>query len=574
MKKMKKLSAKLLKSISLTIAVAFFTSMMMPVEAQSQSKKKKSNKVEAIQSTEVSQSSGDVEIFIKGGSMRGANGIAWGPDNMLYVGSAWSDATFIVDPETGDVRKIEESFATDDVAFHPDGRMYLNYIMKGEVGVRQTNGDMGIAGKVLLGTDGITVSKDGRVFVSGQFYDSHFFEIDPDGKKDPRMITDLGQKYMSNAMAFGPDGKLYGTAWVTGDLIRLDTETGEVEVVSPGKVPSISSIKFNSKGEAFLNIEGEGKIYKVDIETGERTLYAQLPIIGTDNMCISPDDRFFATNAQDGIIWEITGENTQRVIVEGGLAVVGGVAITNDNGKEKLVVVDNFSLRRFDTQTAEQLSAVRDVLMITEYGWMLTVSNYEDNLVSASWAGNFIKIIDNNDSILQSFDKFNSPTNAIAIGEDIVFCDMQGNVLQFSPKSDNPYQTKTFATGLKQPFGLAYDEDKGNLYVSDEGNNNIVQVLEGGKRIVPRAIASNLRAPQGIALHNGELLVVEAGSGKLLSVSLTDKTSKIVAEGMLFTPGPLVFTEPLTWPRASIVVSGNTAYVAGSELSCIYKVGL
>jgi hypothetical protein len=86
-------------------------------------------------------------------------------------------------PESGEIQKIKGSYGSDDVAFHPDGRLYLNCIIKGEVGRRLTTGEMGIAGKVKPGNDGIAISKEGRVFVSGLFLDTHLWEIDPDGKR-------------------------------------------------------------------------------------------------------------------------------------------------------------------------------------------------------------------------------------------------------------------------------------------------------------------------------------------------------------------------------------------------------
>ena len=511
-----------------------------------------------------------VSTLIEGSPFRGTNGITWGPDNMIYQGSVWTDGAFIVNPETGEIRRIEGTHGSDDLAFAPDGRLYFNYITRGEVGVRQLNGDMGIAGVVKPGNDGITVSPDGKaVYVSGLFVDTHFWEVDPDGKKPAKKLFDEHKK-MSNAMMFGPDGKLYGSSWVTGEVLRIHPQTGVEETVA-SNVGIPSAVKFNNKGELFVMNTKEGTISKVEIKTGALTLVAKLPYNATDNFCFSPDDRLFATSSGDGYIWEVTGVNSQRVVVKGGLGVVGGVAIAEVKGKSELIVVDIFAIRKFNPKNGKVISALRDVTMATDVGWMLTVNNFGKHVVTSSWTGGFVKIWDQeNDSMIVNFDKFKAPTNAIALGEDIVFCDMQGTVQQFSPKAIDPYKTKMLATGLKQPFGLAYDD--GNLYVSDELSGNIVQVLEGGIVIKPKVIAADINAPQGIALYKGELLVVEAGTGRLLSVSLTDGTSRVVAEGMEFVHGTQAFDKPLSWARASIYVSGNTAYIAGTSEGSIYKI--
>ena len=74
-------------------------------------------------------------------------------------------------------------------------------------------------------------------------------------------------------MNFGPDGKLYGSPWVTNEVTRIDTETGAIEVIA-SNVGIPSAVKFNSKGELHvLNIK-VGEVSKVDIETGKLELVA------------------------------------------------------------------------------------------------------------------------------------------------------------------------------------------------------------------------------------------------------------------------------------------------------------
>lgn len=96
----------------------------------------------------------------------------------------------------------------------------------------------------------------------------------------------------------------------------------------------------------------------------------------------------------DGYLWEVTGPDTQRVVIEGGIGWPGGVALAEAQGRTNLVVVDTFAIRKFDPDTGEAISAVRDVTMATDVGWMLTVSNHGKQLVTSSWTGNFIKLWD------------------------------------------------------------------------------------------------------------------------------------------------------------------------------------
>ena len=515
--------------------------------------------------------SDNVQVLIQASPMRGSNGIVWGPDGKLYVGSVWHNAAFVVDPETGDMQQIEGAKGTDDMAFHPDGRLFFNWIATGEVGVMDTDGNMGIAAKLPVGNDGIAISKEGRIFISGQFADSHLFEVYPDDDRDPRMITNEGMR-MSNGMAFGPDGKLYGSCWVTGEAIQIDTETGATEMVGEKQGAILSAAKFNSKGELHVMDAALGVIYKVNRDDSTFELVARTPYPSTDNFCFGPDDRMFSTSSGDGYVIEITGMDSHRVIVPEGLGLSGGVTLIEDEGRTVLVVVDIFAIRQFDPETAAPIKALRGITMSTDVGWMLTVAPYGDHVVTSSWTQNFVKIWDpKTNTMVANFEKFNMPTNAIAIRKDsIVFSELGGAVKRFSPAA--PDKARKLADGLEQPFGLVYDN--GDLYVSEDLGGKIVQVLENDQVITPKVVKDGLSSPQGLAIADGQLYVVEAGEGRLLAIDLSSGDTRTVADGMTFSTGKLVFTDSKNWARSSIAISGKTAYIGGAGAGNVYKVSL
>ena len=510
----------------------------------------------------------NMNILIESSRFRGVNGIAWGPDNLIWLGSVWSGKLNSIDPETGETQNvIDAAKGPDDLAFHPDGRLFWNDIAYGEIGCRKTTGETSVVAKIGPGNNGMAFSPEGRMFVSQLFLDTRLLEIDPDGKKKPRIVCDLG-KNASNGMNFGSDGKLYGSGNLVNNVIRIDIETGKFEVVAT-EVGVPSSVKFNHKGELHVLDDAGGVVYKVDVETGKHQIVAKLPHSGCDNMCFSPDDRLFVSSAADGFLWEVTGKDTQRVVIEGGLGWPGGVALIESQGHSQLVVVDSFAIRKFEPAKGTPISAVRDVTMATDVGWMLTVSNHGKQLVTSSWTGNFVKIWDpEKNEMVANFDKFKEPINAVSLGKEIVFSDMAGSVSRFSPDCSD--QLTILAKDLKLPFGLAYED--GNLYVSEQGAGRIVQILDADKLISPRVIADGLKAPQGLAIANGELFVVEAGAGTLLAIDLASGKSRSLAEGMQFTTESHVFNSMKTWASASVVISDNIAYITGTKNAEIYKV--
>ncbi len=549
----------------------FIVFLLTGLVAQCQKKEVKSGVEPEAAVHEMSEVSDNVQILVEPSPMRGSNGIVWGPDDKLYVGSVWHNAAFVVDPVTGEYEMIEGSKGTDDMAFHPDGRLFFNWIATGEVGMMDTDGTISVVAKVPVGNDGIAINDEGRIFVSGQFADSHLFEIYPDDDREPRMITNEGMR-MSNAMAFGPDGKLYGSAWVTGEAIQIDMEDGATRMVGEKQGANLSAAKFNSKGELHVMDAAHGVIYKVNQDDQTFELVAKTPFPSTDNFCFGPDDGMYVTSSADCYVYEMTGLDTYREIIPSGLGLVGGVTFMEDNGKPVMVVVDIFAIRKMDHETGKELSAARGITMTTDVGWMMTVAPYDgDQVVTTSWTGNFVKIWDmKTNSMVANFEKFKMPTNAIAIGKDIIFSELGGAVKRFSP--DAPDKAKELADNLKQPFGLAYDN--GDLYVSEDMGGRVVQILDNDKVIKPKVIKDGLSSPQGLAIDNGKLYVVEAGKGQLISIDLSSGDSKTIATGMECSTGKLEFTDSKNWTRSSVSILGSEAYITGAGSGAVYKIKL
>jgi sugar lactone lactonase YvrE len=79
------------------------------------------------------------------------------------------------------------------------------------------------------------------------------------------------------------------------------------------------------------------------------------------------------------------------------------------------------------------------------------------------------------------------------------------NIYEFTPGGTR----STFASGLNQPFGLAFNS-AGSLFESDLGSGNIYEFTPGGAR---STFASGLNLPQGLAFNSaGNLFEADAGS--------------------------------------------------------------
>ena len=95
---------------------------------------------------------------------------------------------------------------------------------------------------------------------------------------------------------------------------------------------------------------------------------------GNDGIAISKEGRVFVSGLfLDTHLYEIYPDD-DRVVIPGGLDLSGGVALIEAQGRTNLMVVDIFAIRKFDPKTGKAISAVRDVTMATDVGWMLTVN--------------------------------------------------------------------------------------------------------------------------------------------------------------------------------------------------------
>ena len=133
---------------------------------------------------------------------------------------------------------------------------------------------------------------------------------------------------------------------------------------------------------------------------------------------------------------------------------------------------------------------------------------------------------------------------------DLYESDGSGNIYEFTPGGTQ----STFASGLNQPFGLAFDSG-GNLFEADQFSDNIYEFTPGGTR---STFASGLNNPAGLAFNTaGNLFEADEGSG-------------IIYE---FTPGGTrsIFASGLTGPAGLAFDSAGNLFVADLPSGNIYE---
>ena len=513
-----------------------------------------------------------VTVLAQGSPLHGANGVIFGPDGRLYVASVSSSVVAAVDPESGAILERwgpEEGVnGPDDLTFGADGSMYWTDIAVGDVGRRTPDGTTTVVGSPGPGVNPITFSDDGRLFVSQCFLGDQLFEIDPDGVEEPRLISDqLGPGCGLNGMDWGPDGKLYGPRWFRGEVARVDVDSGAVETVATGfQIPA--AVKFDSQGRLHVLDTQAGEVLRVDVATGDKEVVGR-PEVGRDNLAFDAQDRLFVSSFADGSIVEVTGPETTREVMAGGINTPGGLAFMPSNGTSGRLFLADGSLRELDPTTGAEVKAI--AIFGSELGQVTSAHPHGEHLLLSSSTS--VSIWDPDaDRLVGRFEGFEECVDALAYQGDIIVSEFNtGSVVRFDPAF--PDDRTVIATGLEEPAGLAVHG--ADLYVADR-SGILFQILDDGETLEPpRAVVSGLAGPEGIAAaEDGTLYVVEEDAGRVTRVDPETGAATLVADGLaLGGPERRALGESTSIGYLSGVAVGNTAlFVSDYQGNRVYRI--
>ena len=147
------------------------------------------------------------QVLATGAAISSANGMAFGPDGLLYVASYIGSEIVVLDPESGEVkRRISEGVDNpDDIAFSSDGSFYWTSLLTGEVAGMRPDGSRVSVARLTPGSNPITFSPDDRLFgttrnpVSVREFDTAGAEVNVTFSFDGSLRSGSG-------LALSPDG--------------------------------------------------------------------------------------------------------------------------------------------------------------------------------------------------------------------------------------------------------------------------------------------------------------------------------------------------------------------------------
>jgi sugar lactone lactonase YvrE len=459
-----------------------------------------------------------VKHVSRGRGLSGANGCRFGPDGALYNASAFGSEVARVDIDTGELTIVSPRgdgiVSPDDLAFDSAGILYVSECMDARVTAFR-DGETWVVEADIPGVNGIAIWED-RIFVDQFFPGGGLFEVFRDDRPRIQLAGDL---LGPNGCCVGPDGFIYFALVFPGELRRVPVDGGEVELVADG-LAAPSSCRVGPDHAIYVSQGGAGQITRLDPVTGElQTIYEGRP--GIDNFDINPDGRICISYYLDGAICEVVSRTEARELVAPALLAPYGIAVADG----AVQVADGFSAARLtDDGRLERAGKITDAgfpgyirgLAAADRGVYVTnsagaVGRWSSNgwTEGEVWADGLGEVM--GVSALPG-----SPSVAVAVAD-------HGHVASVSPGGE----VETIGEGFERPAGVAAGAS-GELFVTDEARGTLERLARGRRTVV----AEGLNHPQDLAVRDGRVLVVEAGTGRVLSVDPEGGGVDCVASGM------------------------------------------
>ena len=518
------------------------------------------------------------QFLVSGSWFHGVHGLAFNKDDQLFAGSVLGQTLYRVQVDSGEVDRFIDppTGMADDIAFADDGTMAWTAFLLGKVYVRRGNKTIEVA-HGMSGPNSIAFGKDGRLFVSEVFLGDALYEIDlknvdkPEFKSFPRNdLRRIAEKLggLNGFEVHRDDGFLYGPLWFKGQAVKINLETGAVEVIASGfTTPAAANIDPQNRDNLYVVDTGTGAVWSVSLTSKAKKLVASMKP-GLDNLAFDSRGRLFVTSMTDNGIYLVDKQTGSfKTILEGKLAIPSDLAVVSENGKETVHVADVFSYRTVDGHSG----AVNDVLRVhgDTHAYPIGISVGPKNVLLSSWFSNTVEKVDRKTGkLVATLGDFAAPVDALEAADGTIYVAelASGNLVKVSPDG------KTRSTVVKELRGpVALAQGPGSvIYVTEiaAGAVSQIDVASGARRVV----ADGLAGPEGIDVGpDGRLFVAEVGQKRVVAIDPASGTRTVIASNLDIGLAPFPGGPPALVPTGVAVGKSGTVYVSSDLRNALYK---
>lgn len=511
------------------------------------------------------------EVVVQGSPFQGVHGLVVDGKGHLLASNLLGQSVHSIDLSSGAVSTLvgPPLGGADDVTLGPDGSVYWTGYFSGRLMRRTPQGKTRVIAKDLPGLNSLAFRGDGRLYATQLGPADALWEVDPRGKKPPRQVL-AGLGFL-NGFEFGPDDRLYGPLLLKGQIVRLDVDTGTIEVVAGGfTMPT--AVNFDARREHLYVVDAaRGELVRVRVATGAKEVVARLPT-GLDNLALGPDDKVYVSNMVDNDIRVVDpADGSVRPVVEARLSVPAGLAVAPDDVTEQLYVADVYALRRVGGRDGEIHQTTR--VLSTPMVFPMQVSLGAKHVVLSSAYLGSLQVLDRSTGqILRTIANTNGVQGVLELADGTLLVAEATTGRLVRVDTAEPAGTTVLTEGLKGPVGLVADADAAEpgVYVTEVRSGRVTRVrLSDGAR---RTVASGLRAPEGIArLPDGGLVVAEVGRKRLVRIDPASGRATVIASGLRIGLPESEGLPPGYVPTGVAVGRSGTIYLSSDIESALYR---
>lgn len=519
------------------------------------------------------------QFLVPGSWFHGVHGLAFNKDDQLFAGSVIGQTLYRVQVDSGEVDRVIDAPTgmADDIAFADDGTMAWTAFLLGKVYIRKPNGKTIEVANGMSGPNSIAFGKDGRLFVSEVFLGDALYEIDlkgvdkPDFKPFPRAELRRIAEKMGGLNGFEihrDDGFLYGPLWFKGEVVKVNLETGAIDVIASGfKIPAAANIDPQNRDNLYVVDTGTGGVWSVSLTSKAKKLVASMKP-GLDNLAFDSRGRLFVTSMTDNGIYLVDKHTgAARTIVEGKLAVPTDLAVVTEGGKETVHVADVFSYRTVDGQSG----AVTDVLRVhgDTHAYPIGISVGPKYVLLSSWFSNTVEKVDRKTGkLVATLTGFAAPVDALEAADGSIHVAelASGNLVKVSPDGK---ARSVVAKELRGPVAMA--QGPGNLiYITESAGGSVLQIDVGtGAR---KVVTDGLAGPEGIDVGpDGRLFVAEVGQKRVVAIDPSSGAKTVIASNLDIGLAPFPGGPPALVPTGVAVARSGNVYVSSDLRNALYK---
>ena len=521
------------------------------------------------------------QFLVAGSWFHGVHGLAFNKDDQLFAGSVVGQTIYRVQVDSGEVDRVIDPpmGMADDIAFAEDGTMAWTAFLLGKVYIRRPGGEPIEVAYGMGGPNSIAFGKDGRLFVTEVFLGDALYEIDIKNAGKPNSgfkalakseLRRIAEKVggLNGFEIHKDDGFLYGPLWYKGQVVKVNLETGGIEVIAEGfKIPAAANIDPQNRDNVYVVDTGTGNIWSVSLTSKAKKLVASMKP-GLDNLAFDSRGRLFVSSMTDNGIYLIDKQTgAHRTIVEGKLAIPADLAVVSENGKDTVHVADVFSYRTVDGQTG----AVRDVIRVhgETHAYPLGISVGPRHVLLTSWFSNTVEKVDRKSGkLVASFGEFAVPIDALETADGTIYVAELASSNLVKVSADGK-QRSIIAKELRGPVAMARGKDD-LIYLTELAAGAVaeINVASGARRVV----ADGLAGPEGIAVGpGGRLFVAEVGQKRVVAIDPATGAKTVIASNLDIGLPPYAGGPPGLVPTGVTVGAGGTVYVSSDIRNALYR---